>query len=1368
MQGTLFTHAFLFEGICDTIAWRSTTDEEIARFASLVDRALSIFPPDASPNEAVTESEVILPVLGALGFHDVLPRQTASPLDIPDFILFPDAEAKRRALAEPREERHYLHGITIVESKRWQRPLDRGDPSDALDYGAPSTQMLRYLSQVEIASQGRIRWGILTNGRHWRIYWQGAKCRSSDFFELDLPALRRIRGIQADRDAPEIEHSEHLLKVFYLMFRREAFVKDASGRTFHDYALDEGRFWEERVSQDLGRVVFERVFPMLVNAIVASDPSPPAIRDPVYLREVRDSALTLLYRLLFLLYAEDRNLIPVRATRYARYSLRLMREEVARQVDAKEPFSAKLTSMSFQLRELFNAIDEGDASVGLPPYNGGLFSSSFHPLLERLLLPDAVVAEILDDLGRIQEGDRKKWITYHDLSVQHLGSIYERLLDYVVVEGKDGKVILQLDTFARRTTGSYYTHENLVRTLVERTLRPLISERIEAFKTRARELAQDRRPRAERLRELQALDPALRILDLRVCDPAMGSGHFLVAVVDYLADVVLEQVASSPSYVTWTSASKPYRSPLADRLQELRSRILANASQTNWTIDPARLDDRHLVRRMILKRVVYGVDKNPMAVELAQLAVWLHTFTVGAPLSFLKHHLRTGDSLFGEFLGSVRDELALRGTLLPENALAGLTSAAKTVTAICELSDADLSEVRQSENLFNVAEQALTPIRSFLDFWHALRWIAPVPPPKRNNHNNSHLGASAILDRYFGDPFSVVTKGLPPVSQEESNDLRKARQEASDILERTRALAERERFFHFEVMFPGVWQNHGSCDPEGGFDAVISNPPWNRMKLQEVEWFAVRLPEIAHAQTAAERKRRIEELKKNNDPIWDAYLEAKKQAEDAMEVARRCGQYPLLSQGDINLYRLFVERAMRLVAPRGVVGLVVPSGIASDQEASAFFRFVTTTGRLSALLDFENKKVFFPDVDSRFKFCLLVFGGKERLFEGTDCAFFLHDPNESSDPERCFTLGPNDFALFNPNTRTAPVFRTRRDAEITRRIYERQAVFTDRRVEPPRPLWQVRYLTMFHMTNDSALFKTASQLDQDGFYPVAGRHWRKGSKEFVPLYEGKMTQAYDHRAASVEAHTDRLFRPGQPVPATLAQHQNPKWLPIPQFYVDREAIPDLGVGYVLCFKEITAPTNRRTVIACIAPAVAFSNNLGILAPLGGDKEARLYIKVVPLLLANLNAMVLDYVARQKVHGQTFNLFVLEQFPFVPPERFEEEIGGIKVGDFVRREVLHLTYTSYDLEPFARDLGYEGPPFLWDEEDRIHRMARLDALFFYLYGLEREDVAYILDTFPIVKREDERRFGRYRTRDLVLAYMNAVRAGDLDTVVDRLV
>ena len=213
---------------------------------------------------------------------------------------------------------------------------------------------------------------------------------------------------------------------------------------------------------------------------------------------------------------------------------------------------------------------------------------------------------------------------------------------------------------------------------------------------------------------------------------------------------------------------------------------------------------------------------------------------------------------------------------------------------------------------------------------------------------------------------------------------------------------------------------------------------------------------------------------------------------------------------------------MGLVKPDGFVGLLTPSGIYADKTAADFFKSLSTSGRVSGLFDFENKKVFFKDVHASFKFCALILGGEERRFQETECAFFLHDTETISDPNRCFALAPSDFARVNPNTGTAPIFRTRRDTEITRRIYERHPVLVDRSLGEERKAWPVRYATMFHMTNDSHLFRTATQLDSEGFYPVQGNRWKRGDDLYLPLYEGKMVQALDHRAASGSLSTCRV------------------------------------------------------------------------------------------------------------------------------------------------------------------------------------------------------------------------------------------------------
>ena len=347
---------------------------------------------------------------------------------------------------------------------------------------------------------------------------------------------------------------------------------------------------------------------------------------------------------------------------------------------------------------------------------------------------------------------------------------------------------------------------------------------------------------------------------------------------------------------------------------------------------------------------------------------------------------------------------------------------------------------------------------------------------------------------------------------------------------------------------------------------------------------------------------------------------------------------------------------------------------------------------------------------------------------------------------------------MNPNTATAPVFRTRRDAEITRAVYQRHPVLVDRSEGEERRVWPVKYVRMFDMTNDSHLFRTAAQLEAEGFYPVAGNNWKRGDDVYLPLYEGKMVQAFDHRAASVVVNPNNLNRPAQPREATPEEHGDPRWLPEPQFWVSAsECGWDSGSNWVLGFKEITAPTNARTFIAALFPAVGFGNKVPILKPQTENRNEW-------LLAANFNTIVFDFLTRQKIQGQTLNLFILEQLSVIAASDYDQQFGKTTAGELVRDHVLRLTYTAHDMAPFARDLGYDGPPFLWDEEERRHLRARLDALYFHLYGLNRDDAGYVLSTFPIVRREDEAEFGRYRTRELILAYMNALAAGDTETVV----
>ena len=1349
MTGQLFTHYFLTDGIKATAEWPAA--EAADGFRQSLAGAYRDFVQYRQPNEAVTEQDLIRPVLDLLGWTDYLPQQGADRnQDIPDHLLFADAESKAQAAGRPNPGERYRDAAVVEESKRFGLPLNARDSDDRVQSGTPHGQLLRYLSSADIESDGKIRWGILTNGRLWRLYDHRSRPRASGYFEADLQQI-----LDADDD--------DALRTFFLLFRREAFtLRPGSTTTFLESAIAEGRRYEEQIAQDLSGVVFERVFPDLVQALADASGEE--------LERVRQAALVFLYRLLFVLYAEDRGLLPVNDGRYDDYGLReRVRDDISRRMDDQDTFSEVAGNYYNRLIELFKMIDKGDPSIGLPPYNGGLFASDAAPLLEKVGLPDSKVAPIIYDLSHTNDPrSGRRFVNYRDMSVQQLGSIYERLLERQPVLADAGRIEIRPNPYARKDSGSFYTPQELVDLIVDHTLKPLVEERLKAFEEKSRQLKSDNREKPVRHAELIPLDPAEAVLDLKVLDPAMGSGHFLVTAVDFLSDYVADLIEYAPAVPEWLD---DYASPLVDRVASIRRDILRRAKESKWIIDEAQLTDQAIIRRMVLKRCIYGVDKNPLTVELAKVSLWLHSFTVGAPLSFLDHHLRCGDSLIGLRVADATEDLQRLGGLFASSAIAGAEAATHGMQRIEEMSDADVSEVRESAALFRGVEDTTADLRRLLDFLCGMRWLTAGMKTKERNTFWSPV--TEALGREPAGAFALLSQGPAATDSQTTNGSDRSRLDFEQRWSDARSIADDESFLHWEVAFPGVWRRWQDARPEGGFDAVIGNPPWDRIKLQEVEWFATRAPALARASTAAARRAGIRRLREEGDPVAADFDAAKARADNLGRLVRASGHYPLLGGGDVNLYSLFVERAMSLVKPDGFVGLLTPSGICGDKTAAKFFKSVSTSGRVAGLFDFENRRLgtdlppFFPDVDSRFKFCALVFGGEDRRFDQTRCGFFLPDTRTIDNPERGFTLAPADFALVNPNTGTAPVFRTRRDADITRRIYERHPVLVDRSRGGERRAWPVRYYTFFHMTNDSDHFRTAAQLDAEGFYPVQGNRWKRGDELYLPLYEGKMVQAFDHRAASVIVNPSNLNRPAQPREAGVDEHADPKWLPKPQFWVDSNILEwPQDLGWALSIKHITSPTNVRTIIATLAPRAGFGNSAPVFLPVSpSDRD-----KISPdsncchILAANLNAFAFDYVARQKIQGQNLNLFLLEQLPLVTADDYDRQFGNTTARELVRDHVLRLTYTSHDMAPFARDLGYTGPPFTWDEEERRHLRARLDALYFHLYGLDRDDAGYVLSTFHIVQKHDEAQFGRYRTRDLILAYMNALAAGDVETVV----
>lgn len=1356
ISGALFTSDYLAEAIKDTAAYRAV---DVVGLRARLCQIAATFPQNQHTNESQTEDDFIWPVLVSLGWSESLRQQNLTVTgrdDVPDGLLFASAEAKAAANAQRDQWRRYAHGLAVVESKRWARPLDRASGRD--ETAAPSTQMLRYLRRIDDLTGGALRWGILTNGTRWRLYWAGARSISEEFLEIDLG---RVLGLEGGDDLfADPATRDHWLRVFAIVFGREAFQRDgADQRSFHDRARAEAAFYEERVAASLSELVFDVVFPSLARSIADAAPKAP-------LTEVRDAALVLLYRLLFLLYAEDRDLLPVSDPRYDNYALRPLRLDIGRRVTSGDAFSTSAARIWSHVSDLSRIIDRGDASVGIPPYNGGLFATARTPLLTSARIPDSVMAPALDALSYERSSGERRYINYRDLSVQQLGSIYERLLEFEIVRDELDALSVRPNLFARKSSGSYYTPDELVGLIFDETLEPLITERM-AVRT-ALDRLKSKDTEDYRRRVLRDSDPANAILNLRVCDPAMGSGHFLVSLVDTLADHVLHAMAEAAAL----AVELDYVSPLADKIQDIRATILKNAKAANWTLDEKQLDDRHIVRRMVLKRCVYGVDKNPMAVELAKVALWLHTFTVGAPLSFIDHHLRTGDSLFGLWVRDAIDNAsAMGGELFYHEALRNAQRSALAMKTIEALTDVEIAEAHRSAEMYEDVELMTGELDGFVSFLHALDWL---------DLKSKDKGLVRLwLDGHFGDPIPISRGRKAPQGGKARPEEVKA---FTAVWQRARALIDEERFLNWQIAFPGVWDNWSSAGREGGFDAVVGNPPWDRIKLQQVEWFAARRPEIALAQRASDRTKMIARLKADGDPLWNDFAHAEQRSVDTARMARKSGHYPLLSGGDTNLNSLFVERAHALVRPGGMVGLLIPSGIASDQSSSAFFRKVTGDRQIHCILDFFNKRydgsLFFPDVYYRFKFCAYVAGGPGRTFDSASFGFFIRDLAEVDNPERVFPITVDEINRINPNSGTAPIFRSRRDKEITSGIYARLPVLVDH--QHGAALWAVRYATMLHMANDSGRFRTRVELEGDeGAWPIGGNRFQSAAGEWVPLYEGKMVQAFDHRASDIVLAQANVFRSGQGSDLTEDDHRNPSRLPVPRYWVQAKNTGwDAPTDWCLSMKDVTSVTNARTTIGAMIPRYGAGHTLPVLFPRKGEDRAS-YVRSAPLLLANLNCTVLDYLARQKVHGNHLAWYLLEQLPVVGPDDYSRSFGPKTAAEIVFEAVLELTYTAHDMTAFARDMGHIDAsgtvlsPFAWDENRRLNLRAKLDALYFILYGVfdpaeparSRDDIRYIYTTFPTVEREEVEKWGSYRSRDLCLGWINALAAGQPDATVE---
>ncbi len=1012
-----------------------------------------------------------------------------------------------------------------------------------------------------------------------------------------------------------------------------------------------------------------------------------------YYRQV----LRLVYRFIIIFVAEDRQVIfhplvreqpKIKERYWEYYSMARLRKLAGKRVGTLH--NDLYQSLSLVMRLLGS--EEGYPQLGLFALNGFLFSDAAMPDLANCQLANQDLLEAIRALAFINENNIRFPVDYQHLGSEELGSVYESLLEFVpvITIGKDatvgeGTFVLQnVSGNERKTTGSYYTPTSLIDCLLDSALEPVLAE------------------------ACKKADPEQAILDLKVCDPACGSGHFLVAAA--------------------------YR--IAKRLASIRSDEIEPPAEV-W----------RGALRDVIGHCIYGVDINPMTVELCKVSLWMEAIDPGKPLSFLDSHILEGNSLLG-----TTPALLAKG--IPDSAFEPIEGDDKKICSEYRKKNKE-QRTKQQFSLFDPTDkpwESLGNLATSMMKMDAIRDDTVQNYHRKQEYyeqfvrSNDYLSGQLLADTWCAafawkknDAFAY------PITHE---IFRKIEYNPHDIAlwmnEEIIRLRKQYKFFHWHLEFPGVFRvptNDEEAENEqtglcGGFDVVLSNPPWDRIKLQEKEWFANKNSPIANISNASQRRKMIADLAKVDTKLHAMFLDEIRKSEGQGQFMRVSEHYPLCGRGDVNTYAIFAENMRLILKATGQVGAIIPSGIATDDTTKYFFQNLMETESLVSLYDFENRDEIFKGVHRSYKFCLLTIAGRDRpITEGAKFVFFAHQVEDIQDNQRRFSLSYKDIKLINPNTKTCPIFRFKRDAELNKQIYVNVPILSNEYTK--KNPWNTYYMRLIDLSDHAKYLR----------FPWEERDecWN------IPLYEAKLFLSFDHRFATFAGKSRESYTDGQPRELSIEEKINPDLNISPRYFIPAilkqemfAKYPDYDNSWLLVWRDVARSTDEHTCFATIIPKVLASRTSPAL---GFDA-----VNKPTILLTNLNTFILDYLARQKVGGIHLNFSILKQLPILIPEQYALACAwdhNTTIDEWLLPRALELTYTAWDLEPFAKDCGYDGPPFIWDEERRFLLRCELDAAYFHLYGIERNDVDYIMETFPIVKRKDEKLYGNYRTKQIIL-------------------
>ncbi|MFT0745119.1 DUF559 domain-containing protein [Synechococcus sp. RC10B2] len=971
--------------------------------------------PEGDPATSVTRDAWVIPFLSLLGY-ELRYNQRAYEIDGATFAI-----SHRAGEAEDAPPVHIV-GV--------RQELGRLAPTGRPRL-APHSLLQEYLNRSEHL------WGIVTNGLILRLLRDSTFVRRQAYVEFDLQQILEEQRFNDFAILFRLLHRSHLPQ-------RAEQARECWLEKYYQQALEQGGRVRERLRDGV-----EECLKGLANGFLAH-PKNSQLRERLASsglnrltpEEFYRQLLRLVYRFLFLLVSEERGLISASPLYRDHYGVGRLR----RLLERRSAFTEH-EDLWCSLRVLWRVLSQEELAelLGAAPLNGDLFA----PLeLDSCSLSNRDLLQAFWHLAYYQESPTSPpcRVNYAALDVEELGSVYESLLDYQpqIVTGQGAPRFELSYGSERKSTGSYYTPPELVAELIRSALEPVIEERLKAA-----------RPPEEKEQA---------ILSIRVCDPACGSGHFLLAA--------------------------------ARRLGKELAKIRTGEEE------PAPERVREAIRDVVA-HCIYGVDKNPLAVELCRVALWLEAHCAGKPLTFLDHHIKCGDSLVGVL------DLAILEKGIPDEAFTPVSADSKEAARSLKQRNRTECQSLQTGQLSLAfdTDQVVAELSQERQKLEAIPDNSPAEVSRKQQlysrycqdpQHQKLVEACNLWTAAFFQPLipdfsrAITTQAVADRLQERT---------PSQALATAQALAVENRFFHWPLEFPEVFES-------GGFDVILSNPPWERIKLQEEEFFASRNTAIARAPNAAARKRLIADLPKTNPALWHDYQRALHNVESASRFLRASGQYPLTGRRRINTYSVFAERVRLLLSPHGRAGIIVPTGIATDDTNKRFFADVVEKGQLVSLFDFENREGVFPEVHRSYKFCLLTLARDPKgEMPPASFAFFATRADHLRDPRRLFSLTPQDIARINPNTRTLPVFRTRQDADLTRAIYQRVPVLVN---DSPLPKgeglgvrvnpWGVQFKQgLFNMSSDSHLFRTRAELEKQGYRLVGN--------VFVPSPPGPLSHA---------------------------------------------------------------------------------------------------------------------------------------------------------------------------------------------------------------------------------------------------------------------